>query len=76
MAAQVKVAIRVDRAARSAVFDFTGTSPQRPDNFNAPRAIARAASLYVVRTLMDEDIPLNDGCLRPVDADPARGARC
>jgi 5-oxoprolinase (ATP-hydrolysing) len=65
--AEVKVAIRVDRAARSAVFDFTGTSPQRPDNFNAPRAIARAASLYVVRTLMDDDIPLNDGCLRPVE---------
>ncbi|WP_338501039.1 hydantoinase B/oxoprolinase family protein [Sphingomonas kaistensis] len=64
---EVTVAIRVDRAARSAVFDFTGTSPQRPDNFNAPRAIARAASLYVVRTLMDEDIPLNDGCLRPVE---------
>jgi len=64
---EVSVAIRVDRAARSAVFDFTGTSPQRPDNFNAPRAIARAASLYVVRTLMDEDIPLNDGCLRPVE---------
>jgi 5-oxoprolinase (ATP-hydrolysing) len=65
--AVVAVAIRVDQAARAAVFDFTGTSPQRPDNFNAPRAIARAASLYVVRTLMDEDIPLNDGCLRPVE---------
>nr|WP_314446728.1 hydantoinase B/oxoprolinase family protein [uncultured Sphingomonas sp.] len=65
--AVVTVAIRVDQAARSATFDFTGTSAQRPDNFNAPRAIARAASLYVVRTLMDEDIPLNDGCLRPVE---------
>jgi 5-oxoprolinase (ATP-hydrolysing) len=65
--AVVAVAVRVDRAARAAVFDFTGTSPQRPDNFNAPRAIARAASLYVVRTLMNEDIPLNDGCLRPVE---------
>ncbi|URD60888.1 hydantoinase B/oxoprolinase family protein [Sphingomonas sp. KRR8] len=64
--AVVKVAIRVDRAARSAVFDFSGTSPQRPDNFNAPRAITRAAALYVVRTLIDDDIPLNDGCLRPV----------
>ncbi|WP_426265522.1 hydantoinase B/oxoprolinase family protein [Sphingomonas sp. LHG3443-2] len=64
---EVTVAIRVDQAARSAVFDFTGTSAQRPDNFNAPRAIARAASLYVVRTLMDDDIPLNDGCLRPVE---------
>jgi 5-oxoprolinase (ATP-hydrolysing) len=64
---EVTVAIRVDKAARSAVFDFTGTSQQRSDNFNAPRAIARAASLYVVRTLMDDDIPLNDGCLRPVE---------
>jgi 5-oxoprolinase (ATP-hydrolysing) len=65
--AVVAVAVRVDQAARSAVFDFTGTSPQRSDNFNAPRAIARAASLYVVRTLIEEDIPLNDGCLRPVE---------
>ena len=64
--ATVRVAIRVDQQARSAIFDFTGTSPQRLDNFNAPRAIARAASLYVVRTLIDDDIPLNDGCLRPV----------
>jgi 5-oxoprolinase (ATP-hydrolysing) len=65
--AVVAVAVRVDQAARSAVFDFIGTSPQRSDNFNAPRAIARAASLYVVRTLIDEDISLNDGCLRPVE---------
>jgi 5-oxoprolinase (ATP-hydrolysing) len=64
--AVVKVAIRIDQAARSAVFDSTGTSDQRPDNFNAPRAITRAAALYVVRTLIDDDIPLNDGCLRPV----------
>ncbi|RST29580.1 5-oxoprolinase [Sphingomonas ginkgonis] len=64
--AQVRVAIRIDRASRSAVFDFAGTSEQRPDNFNAPRAISRAASLYVVRTLMDDDIPMNDGCLRPI----------
>ncbi len=64
---EVTVAIRVDKAARSAVFDFNGTSRQRSDNFNAPRAIARAASLYVVRTLMDDDIPLNDGCLCPVE---------
>ena len=64
--AQVAVAIRVDRAARSAIFDFAGTSAQRPDNFNAPRSITRAAALYVLRTLLDNDIPLNDGCLRPV----------
>ena len=64
--AVVKVAIRVDRESRSAVFDFTGTSAQLPDNFNAPRAITRAAALYVLRTLIDDAIPMNDGCLRPV----------
>jgi len=64
--AQVQVAIRVDRAARSATFDFTGTSPQLADNFNAPRSIVRAAALYVVRTLIDDVIPMNDGCLRPI----------
>jgi len=65
--AAVKVAIRIDRTARSAVFDFTGTSGQLPDNFNAPRAITRAAALYVLRTLIDDAIPMNDGCLRPVE---------
>lgn len=64
--AVVKVAIRVDRTSRSAVFDFTGTSAQSPDNFNAPRSITRAAALYVLRTLIDDAIPMNDGCLRPV----------
>ena len=64
--ARVQVAIRIDRAARSAVFDFTGTSDQLPDNFNAPRSITRAAALYVLRTLNDDAIPMNDGCLRPV----------
>lgn len=64
--AEVKVAIRIDQANRSAVFDFTGTSPQLTDNFNAPRSITRAAALYVVRTLIDDAIPLNDGCLRPI----------
>lgn len=63
----VKVAIRIDRASRSAVFDFTGTSDQLPGNFNAPRSITRAAALYVLRTLIDEAIPMNDGCLRPVE---------
>ncbi|PBN42163.1 hydantoinase B/oxoprolinase family protein [Sphingobium sp. D43FB] len=65
--ATVKVAIRIDRASRSAVFDFTGTSNQLPDNFNAPRAITRAAALYVLRSLIDDAIPMNDGCLRPVE---------
>ena len=63
----VRVAIRIDREARSAVFDFTGTSPQHEGNFNAPRSITRAASLYVLRTLIDDEIPMNDGCLRPVE---------
>jgi len=64
--ARVAVSIRVDQAKRSAVFDFTGTSAQLPNNFNAPHAIVRAASLYVVRTLIDDMIPMNDGCLRPI----------
>jgi 5-oxoprolinase (ATP-hydrolysing) len=64
--AHVRVAIRVDKALRSATFDFTGTSAQLPDNFNAPFSIVRAASLYVVRTLIDDAIPMNDGCLRPI----------
>ncbi|QNM81906.1 hydantoinase B/oxoprolinase family protein [Sphingomonas sabuli] len=64
--ANVGVAIRIDKASRSAVFDFTGTSAQLPDNFNAPFSIIRAASLYVLRTLIDDPIPMNDGCLRPV----------
>ncbi len=55
------------RQARSATFDFTGTSDQLPDNFNAPFSIVRAASLYVVRTLIDDAIPMNDGCLRPIE---------
>lgn len=63
--AVVAVSVTVDRDARSAVVDFTGTSPQRDDNFNAPASIARAALLYVVRVLVDAAIPLNDGCLAP-----------
>lgn len=65
--ASVKVAIRIDRESRSAVFDFTGTSDQLDDNFNAPKSITRAAALYVLRTLIDDPIPMNDGCLRPVE---------
>ncbi|MDP9423226.1 MAG: hydantoinase B/oxoprolinase family protein [Pseudomonadota bacterium] len=64
--ARVSVQITIDRAARSATFDFSGTSDQQPDNFNAPFSIVRAASLYVVRTLIDDAIPMNDGCLRPI----------
>ena len=65
--AVIKVAVRVDRAARVATVDFTGTSEQRPNNFNAPFAVCRAAVLYVFRTLVDADIPLNAGCLKPLD---------
>ena len=65
--AQVAVSIWIDKRSRSANFDFTGTSAQLADNFNAPRAIVRAAALYVVRTLIDDAIPMNDGCLRPIE---------
>jgi 5-oxoprolinase (ATP-hydrolysing) len=64
--ATVHVAVSIDRTERTATIDFTGTSPQQPDNFNAPVSIVRAAVLYVVRTLIDEAVPMNDGCLRPV----------
>jgi 5-oxoprolinase (ATP-hydrolysing) len=64
--AQITVAIRVDAATRSAEIDFTGTSPQQANNFNAPCAVCMAAVLYVFRTLVDDDIPLNAGCLKPL----------
>ncbi len=62
----IRVAIRVERAARAATIDFSGTSPQHRGNGNAPRAVCRAAVLYVFRTLVDDDIPLNEGCLKPL----------
>jgi 5-oxoprolinase (ATP-hydrolysing) len=65
--AAIEVAITVDRDAGRAKIDFTGTSSQRPNNFNAPASICRAATLYVIRTLLDEDIPMNDGCLEPIE---------
>ena len=64
--AQISVAIRVNAAERSAVVDFTGTSVQQSNNFNAPTAVCMAAVLYVFRTLVDDDIPLNAGCLKPL----------
>ena len=64
--AVIRVRIDVDPVARSAVVDFTGTSDQRPTNFNAPLSITRAATLYVFRTLVDDAIPLNEGCLKPI----------
>jgi 5-oxoprolinase (ATP-hydrolysing) len=62
----IRVKISIDRRARSATIDFTGTSPQLPDNFNAPAAVCMAAVLYVFRTLVEDDIPLNAGCLKPL----------
>ncbi len=63
----LKVSVRVSREGRRAVIDFTGTGPQRPDNFNAPAAVCRAVVLYCFRCLVGEDIPLNDGCLVPLE---------
>ncbi|MEW2421811.1 hydantoinase B/oxoprolinase family protein [Streptomyces nigra] len=64
--AVIRVSVRVDRVHRTATVDFTGTSPQLTSNFNAPFAVVNAAVLYVFRTLVADDIPLNDGCLRPL----------
>jgi 5-oxoprolinase (ATP-hydrolysing) len=80
--AVIRVAIRPDKARRRLRVDFTGTSAQDAGNFNAPLAITRAAVLYVFRTLVDDAIPLNEGCLKPIDIvvpegsllNPRRGA--
>jgi 5-oxoprolinase (ATP-hydrolysing) len=65
--AVIRVAIRLNRVERSADIDFTGTSPQLTNNFNAPSAVCMAAVLYVFRTLVDDEIPLNAGCLKPLN---------
>ena len=65
--AEIAVEINVDKSARKAVIDFTGTSPQDRQNYNAPRSICRAVVLYVFRTLVGADIPMNEGCLKPLD---------
>lgn len=72
--AVIAVAVRVDRDARSAVVDFTGTSPQQEGNFNAPKSVVMAAVLYVFRTLIADDIPLNSGCLAPLDVRVPEGS--
>lgn len=64
--AQIAVAVSIDRESQGATIDFTGTSGQLADNFNAPLPVVRAAVLYAVRTLIDEAVPMNEGCLRPV----------
>lgn len=63
----IRVAVTVDLVRRSARIDFSGTSPQQDNNFNAPTAVCAAAVLYVFRTLVDDDIPLNAGCLKPLE---------
>jgi 5-oxoprolinase (ATP-hydrolysing) len=63
----IKVKIMVDKKKREATVDFTGTSPQQPTNFNAPEPVTRAAVLYVFRVMVDDDIPMNAGCLRPIN---------
>ena len=62
----IRVRITFDKTRREATVDFTGTSPQRPNNFNAPSAVARSAVLYVFRCLVEDEIPLNEGCLKPI----------
>ncbi|MBX9643626.1 MAG: hydantoinase B/oxoprolinase family protein, partial [Novosphingobium sp.] len=64
--ATIQVAVRIDRAARHVTVDFTGTSAQLPNNFNAPFSVVRAATMYVLRTMIDDPIPMNEGCLAPV----------
>ncbi len=64
--AVVRVKISVDKSRREATVDFTGTSPQQPTNFNAPEPVTRAAVLYVFRVMVDDEIPMNAGCLRPI----------
>jgi 5-oxoprolinase (ATP-hydrolysing) len=71
---QIVVAISVNKENQSACIDFSGTSPQQPDNFNAPLAISKAAVLYVFRTLIDCDIPLNEGCMKPLEIIVAEGS--
>ena len=65
--AKVRVKITIDRKKREANVDFTGTSAQQPTNFNAPEPVTRAAVLYVFRVLVEDDIPMNAGCLRPIN---------
>ena len=64
--AVIKVKVTLDQRTRSGVIDFTGSSAQLPNNFNAPSAVCHAAVLYVFRSLVDDDIPLNAGCLKPL----------
>jgi 5-oxoprolinase (ATP-hydrolysing) len=71
---EIRAAIRVNRETRRLTVDFTGTSPQRGDNFNAPRPVTRAAVLYVFRVMVDDEIPMNAGCLEPIDIIVPKGS--
>ncbi len=64
---KISVSIQIDKNTQTATIDFTGTSPQQPDNFNAPEPITRASVLYCIRSMLDEVIPINAGCLRPLN---------
>jgi len=70
----IEVSIAVDRDTRTAHIDFTGTSEQQPDNSNAPASVTMAAILYVFRTLVDDEIPLNSGCLEPIEVTIPEGS--
>jgi 5-oxoprolinase (ATP-hydrolysing) len=72
--AHINVKITVDKAARKAVIDFAGTSPQDELNYNAPLSICRAVVLYVFRTLVGADIPMNEGCMKPLDIRVPKGS--
>jgi len=72
--AQISVKVLVDKASRSAIVDFDGTSPQDQFNYNAPFSICRAVVLYVFRTLVGADIPMNEGCLKPIDVRAPKGS--
>jgi 5-oxoprolinase (ATP-hydrolysing) len=65
--AEIVVSVDIDRASRSAIVDFTGTSAELANNFNAPSSVCKAAVLYVFRTLVDDEIPMNGGCLKPIE---------
>jgi 5-oxoprolinase (ATP-hydrolysing) len=70
----IRVRIKVDRKRREAVIDFTGTSPQQADNFNAPEPVTRAAVLYVFRVMVEDRIPINAGCMRPLKVIVPKGS--
>jgi 5-oxoprolinase (ATP-hydrolysing) len=72
--ARVRVSIRIDKQSRSARIDFSGTSAQQPNNFNAPVPVTRAAVLYVFRTLVNDEIPMNAGCLKPLQISVPAGS--